>query len=330
VPARPLEAGRRLDIEDRLTNEYKVGWTFISDVMAGRFDKEGSLRNQARFKPLNPRLVEKYRAPARNRKLPPVIGYETRRAGGGNIRLADGNHRLAASDLEHSPLNVYLVDADTDPVTLARITYRENTINGEPATEAESVAHAVWLVQNGSSAKAAATEVGLTSDALVKKAVNRHNAALRSKSARIDPDMWASLGETIQGRLTAIRTDEGLRAAAELAFAARLKLHEVDTLISRLRSSSSAETQKRIVAEYVQEFTERIQATAGGVTATKVRSAPTAKTRAHQAIGTLLTLPPYDEVASAYAPTERDGAVERLGSAIDYLINLRDMLRKEM
>src|SRR4051812_21285735 len=86
---------QREDIEQWMTKEKGVKWTFVPKVETSEFDFDKSTRNQARInQPLNPERLETYiEALVRGDKFPAIVTYKV----DGKYVVVDGNHRLHAA-----------------------------------------------------------------------------------------------------------------------------------------------------------------------------------------------------------------------------------------
>ena len=78
-----MDVGRRPDIEDDLTNVYHVTWTYLPRVKLSEIDTEKSRHNQARFEPIDEKVVATYvEAMKRDEHFPPLIVYRPSKGSG--------------------------------------------------------------------------------------------------------------------------------------------------------------------------------------------------------------------------------------------------------
>jgi len=318
-----LEDGRRPDIEAELDDKYHVKWSYVPQVPIAKFDLNKSQHNQARFEPIDPHTVEQYAdAVKRGDKFPPVIAW--RPTPRGRLVIIDGNHRLSAHTRAETPVDVYEVDRDTDPRTVALMTFSFNTKHGRPTSEAERLSQAVYLVDNGASIDHAAAAVNLPSKAL-KKALARNAADRRADEVGLRRNEWDTLTSTVKNRLKDIATDEGFEDAARLAYDARLGAEEVFELVATLNATKSGKRQSAIIHKYRELHAERIQA--GGVLKTGGRKAPSPKGRLNMMLGQVLALPEDDSIiVNSYAAPERANAAKSLRETGDRMLRLAGKL----
>jgi hypothetical protein len=150
-PRPPRHAGRNKETEDWL-DAQGVAWEFRPDVPLDAFNEAESLNNQVRFQPLVQATVDQY-ATAMNEgaKFPPILVNAKRNK---FVRL-DGNHRVAAARaVGKTTFHAYEALVTGQPAVL--LAFKANNRNGLPNTEEERIYHAIWLVRNGASIKAAA------------------------------------------------------------------------------------------------------------------------------------------------------------------------------
>ena len=322
-----LEPGRRPDIEHELSDTYHVDWKYVSGVGTHLFDEVKSLHNQARFDPIDPKTVDLYtESVKRGDVFPAVLAY--RPSPRARYVMIDGNHRLLSHiAADQTPLDLYEIDRDTNPLTIALLTFSMNTRHGKPTSEEERVHHAIYLVDNGASIDNAAAAVSIAPRTL-KKALSRAKADERADSVDLKRNEWDALNVTVKTRLLNISTDEGFRAAANLAFLAKLDANEVFELVAQMNTSGkSGRKQEAIVKAHRELHQQRIQAGGGGVLSGGHRKPRGAKQRVSMAIGQCLALPDdYDVIVKAYAIPERIDAAKRMREASAKLTTLADLL----
>lgn len=320
-----LDRGRRPDVEQQLTEDYNVDWVFLSQVDPKKFDVETSLHNQARHEALDDKTVKSYtEAVERGDAFPAVIAY--RKVARGPLIVIDGNHRLAAHFATGTPLDVYEVARDTDKKTLAVMTFAFNTRHGRPTSELERTTQAIYLVDNGAAIDAAAAAVNL-SPRILKKALARNAADMRAKEVGLRDNEWDSLASAARQRLNNVSTDEGFKAASQLAYAAKLDTEEIFALVALLNSSKSSTKQVAIVKAQRDSMLERIQQAAAGLFTSADRRAMTPKSRIGMVIGQTLALPDDNNaILAAYAAPEREVAAQRMTEAGERLLKLAGIL----
>ena len=321
-----LEPGRRPEIEHDLDDVYHVKWEFVPGVRPSQFNKDKSLKNQARFQAIDQPTVDNYTAcMLRGDDFPAVLAYSP--ALRERLVIIGGNHRLLASIAAEKLLNVYEIDRETHPRTIALLTYADNTKHGRPTSEEERTHQAIWLVDNGASVEHAAMAVAIPTRVL-RKALAKAKVDERAKTVGLRDNEWDNLSVTVKTRLGAVSTDEGFRAAAMLAFAAKLDANEVFELVPQLNATSSSKQQEALVKDLRDLHQNRIQAGGGGILRTAgARAAQGPKTRMNMALGQLMALPDDPEaIARTYAIPERVNAAKKMREAADRLNALADLL----
>lgn len=251
---------RRPDVERDL-DEKRVNWTFDPEVPLDEFDKEASLKNQARFTPLDSRTVEIYTAAMeRGDQFPAVIAY--RRAGKRGLVMIDGNHRFHAHEgSSHTTVPTYILK-DVSPEMVAVLTYLFNGKHGLPSSEEDRAAHAVFLIRNGATRPAAAAVVGLP-EGTVGRAWAKDQADRRA--ADVGVKNWQKLSPSNRIRLSQVHTDGGFVEATRLAVDAVLNGKQIAEMVSEVNKTRSEVKQVDAVKEYADVVKPQIDATAGGV-----------------------------------------------------------------
>lgn len=322
-----LEPGRRPDIEHELTEQYHVDWRYVSGVKPTQFDQDKSLHNQARFEPIDQPTVDLYtEAVKRGDHFPAVLAYRP----GPRQRyvIIDGNHRLAAHIAAGVVVDIYEIDRDTHPHTIALLTFASNTHHGKPTSESERVHQAIWLIDSGASINNAAAAVSIGVAAL-KRAIGRAQADQRADDANLKRNEWDALTASVKTRLLNISTDEGFGAAAVLAYQAQLSMIEVAELVAQMNANKSASKQLALVKALRELHQHRIQAGGGGVLNTAHRRTMGPKQRVNMAVAQALALPEdYASIVKSYARPERADASKRMREAGERLTHLADLLDK--
>lgn len=311
---RKKDKGRRSEIEAELRDTYGVQFTYHPDVPTSEFDIDRSLKNQARFEPLDESVVATYQeAVERGDAFPAVIAYRPGRGRDPKLAAVDGNHRLVAHDRAGQPIDVYEVERGTNAKTIALMTFAFNTKHGLPTSEQERLSQALYLMDNGASMKEAAARLSVRMSDL-QRAANRAKGDKRAADAGVDPREWESLQSASRTRLLGVSTDEGFAGAAHLSYAARLGTDEVQDLVALLNGAGrSATKQRQIIKSETERHADRIQEAAGGTYNPKGRKAMTHKGRVQMILGQFVAIPDdIETVASSFADAERGDTAKRL------------------
>jgi len=231
VPVKRANAGRRPDIEKKLTDSGFT-WEYRADVPLESFDRDKSLRNQARLgEPLNEQTVERYEAALLNGSPFPAIvaNAPTTTA---KLVIADGNHRFEAHYRHKKPIDTYII-AGAKPQAITMFTFEANNEHGLSTSREERIHHALWLVDGGVPLSEAAKRMVLSTTALRKAAVIV-DAAHRADDVGILRSDWDKLSPGHQTRLYQISTDEGFKAMTDLTVAAGMSTSEITPVVTAL------------------------------------------------------------------------------------------------
>lgn len=317
---------RRSEIEDWLDSKG-VEWDFIPEFPIADIDIEKGLGNQARvFTKLDTERVATYaEGVERGDAFPGVILHKSSKVKSSAI---DGNHRIAAYlRANKTSLPVYLV-TKVQPRNLVMMTFEANVKHGLPTTHDERLYQAAWLMDNGASEGQAAAAVNVKA-ADVRKYWAKRKADTRSKEVGINRTVWDALPQSTRNRLANINTDEGFKAAAELAFNANLSSGEVWDLVQRLQQIKSSSRQEAAVKAYATELRERIQEAGSGL-AVGGKRARTPKQVFNMALGQFSVLPENPEtIADTFHGEERPEAAKRAREAAEHLTSIAELLEAE-
>lgn len=314
---RKKDRGRRAEIEKELRDTFHVSFEYLPGVPTSDFDIDRSLKNQARFEPINEETVATYQeAVERGDDFPAILAYRPGRGRAPKLVSIDGNHRLIAHDRAGSPIDVYEIDRATKPQAIQLIMMAFNAKHGLKTTEQERLSQALYLMDNGVPMKDAAAQVNVRL-ADLKRAANRAQGDKRAAEAGVDLREWETLGPTVRARLLNVSTDEGFAGAAHLAFLARLGAEEVFELVGLLNATRSAARQRAIVKSETERYQDKIQDTMGGRVNTKGKRPMTAKGRVQMILGQVLALPEdIQSIARSFGDAERgDKARELIGTS---------------
>lgn len=326
VPRRNKTAGVRADIEKWLS-DHGVEWEYWPEFPIEEIDVEKSLHNQARmFEPLDPTVVAQYaEAFKRGDPFPGVVVAKTNQRQRGV--LVDGNHRLngmvAAGG---NDIDAYVI-TKARPAVIVQLTFESNVRHGKPTSHEERVNQAVWLVDNGAKREQAAASLNIKV-ADINRAWQRIAADRRADEVGLNRRDWEAVAAGHRVRLTQVATDEGFRAAANLAFRAVLTQEELVELIRDINSTKSAAKQVAVVKQWEITFSDRIQAAGGGtVRGPHGRGRRTPKQALGMALGSISALPENLNVfADLYLGDERVETAKRAREASDRLANLASKL----
>lgn len=238
-----VNPGRRADTEQWLDG-LGVTWEYVPEVPLALIDQVASLGNQARLRPLDEEVVERYADDmARGDDFPAVLLHRV----GKRLVLAGGNHRItAAVRNERATFPGYML-IDVEPAVLTRIMYEDNRWHGLPSSETERLLQAAHLVLAGAYTRQEAAAITGAHLSKVGRAVETVRADERAATLNIPG--WGKLAGSIRWRLGSLASDRVFTEAAELAVASNMSSDPVYTLVQRLNAAPSEEAALKLLAD---------------------------------------------------------------------------------
>lgn len=249
---------------EALLDELAITYTHHEALDLTLIDQAASLRNQARFEPLDPDAVDRYAAAmVDGATFPPIVVHhaKTDRARQPWI-IVSGNHRYHAAVKTDTKLAGYVLDRDTDPTAIIRIAYQDNAHHGLALSTPERLRHGLHLVDNGFSVNEAARCVGVLPQNLSSARTVR-SAEERARNGGVPS--FEALPEATKKAIASIDLEEVFLSAARLTTRARLTAGQAGDIAKAVKAADrNEESQLEAVAELEAQHRERIQATAGG------------------------------------------------------------------
>ena len=231
-------------------------------IKLDQIDKVASHRNQARVSgPINEETVLLYGAAVESGdQFPPLVVSQRR---DGKYVVIDGNHRVAAYELNNVGQSEAYVASDINETQRLLLTFEANTKHGLATGLQERLRQAVNLVEMGSSIPSAAKNLGVP-EGRVQAAVQQFRTDKRL--AQMAVPRWDRLPATARRRLYNIRNDEVLKEAATLAVESNMTGTQIDSLVARVNAASRGDTSKQLaVVEQERSLrVEEIKVSAGG------------------------------------------------------------------
>lgn len=225
-------------------------------------DKVASHRNQARVSgPINDETVILYGAAIeQGDQFPPIVVNQRR---DGKYVVIDGNHRVAAYDLNNVTKTEGYVVSDISETQRLVLTFEANTKHGLATGLQERLRQAVNLVEMGSSMIEAAKNLGLPHNR-VQNAVTQFRTDKRL--AQLGVQRWDRIPATTRRRMYNVRSDKVLAEIASLAVESQMSGTEVDDLIVRVNASSRGDDAKQLAVVEAERAArkEDIKVSAGG------------------------------------------------------------------
>lgn len=297
----------------------KVGASYTrTQVAVKKIDIDRSTSNQVRTQPLNSEVIDDYAAAMkRGDKFPPILVANNN----GVLWLLGGNHRHAAAlKSTITKLDAFVIHEPTEQQATL-LAFGDNATHGQPLTNAERLAHAVWLMANTGLTKAqAAAHVGVSNNRL-----HRHIELQRTRErcARLLPDdspLYGQISPVAMTRLGNIKDDtvftEMVIASSTYAIPAQI----IYTIVTDINSIDDPQVQLSTARQYIDDFA------AVGV---RDRSAGrTKRTELHRISDALLELGSvdFDSAASDVKPGDEPVWDRRLKEAAQRLFGLRNRI----
>lgn len=245
---------------ERWLKSEGVGFTYHAQLAIGEIDRKKSWDNQARFIPIDERLVDEYaRAKRDGAQFPALIGY---RNGTGKVVLIDGNHRLAADEVVGVTFtDIYLVDSK-DRLVLERLTRSANMQNGWRPSRQEVIAHVKHLVRHyGQPVAGVAKTFGIAYET-ANNWIQEEDVADRLIELGHDP---RGIAATNLRRLhSLIKHDTLLWSAFDLVRSAKLSVGEVDDLVLAIKAKTSDFDRMVVVTAWRERLAERVAQSQNG------------------------------------------------------------------
>jgi hypothetical protein len=315
---RKAASNKRPDIEKMLA-ERNIEFEFIEGLSTSRFNREESLKNQARLgMTLNKETVERYvQAIDNGDQFPPVIAHEVK----GKLVILDGNHRLNAHIQATAPIDAYICSGSGQALTM--LTFEANAKHGLPSSEEDRLHHGLFLIDSGMRIGEAAKRLGVKENKL-RTAVNQQLANRRAHEVGIPRPAWDALPVSIRSRLGNINTDEGFKAMAMLALDARLSADDINKYVPIINETRAAGRQVAMVESLRDNLKAQIAEAAfkGG----QGKRAGSTHARLAMAVGQLVGLPEPSVIASQVPETMRPDVIRRLDEAADRIAAIKKAL----
>jgi hypothetical protein len=276
-----------------LLDELAVTYAHHEALDLALVDVDASLRNQARFDPLDSDAVDRYAAAmTAGDTFPPIVVHhaKTSRAKQPWIILS-GNHRYHAAVKSDTKIAGYVIDRVDDPTVLLRIAYQDNAHHGLGLSRPERLRHALHLVDNGFTNRDAGRCVGIA-DTEIASAKTIRAAQERARSGGVAA--YDTLPENTQKAIASIDQDAPFLAAARLTTRARLTAPQAAEITKAVKATRSEADALAAIEELEAQHRERIQATAGG----KARPEQSGRSRLLAATTTVNNLSQPDIVRS--------------------------------
>jgi hypothetical protein len=235
-----------------------LGVTFVyePDLDLGRIDVARSLTNQARIgEPVVGDVVERYTAAYQSGdEFPPLLARRT--SARAKLVLLGGNHRHAAAKAAGLTTHPAYVVECTDEVALV-LAFGDNRRHGLPPSNAERIAQAVHLIDQGMTQQDAAAVVGVQ-----QSTISRHRTVVactrRANTLGVAAE-YQGLPMGHRERLALLRSDPVFVEATRLTVDAHLTQPKLNDLIGRLRNARSDVAALELLGTLREELADTIQ-----------------------------------------------------------------------
>lgn len=250
-----------------------------------KLDLVASMTNQSRDQPIDQPTVDRYVAALDDGALFPSIIV---RDIDGQLVILGGNHRTRAHvDAKRRTIDAVIVTCDN--LTALEIAYGDNATHGLPPTDNERLAHALVLVDQGRTARAAARTVGID-----PQRVHRRLASVGVEKRAARAGVAAELtrvSRTVHPRLASLRGDQLFAAVVRTFAREQIPSTEQVRIIGDLNEQPTVDAAIDLLQVNVSEHRR-----AGGGTASRTvgRPAENPRIRLLTALGTIRALAPGD------------------------------------
>ncbi len=238
------------------------GATFtFTNINLEQVDKVASHRNQARVSgPINDETVVLYAAAIeQGDQFPPLVVHQKK---DGKFVVIDGNHRVAAYELNDIQTSEAYVVSDINETQRLVLTYESNAKHGLPTGLQERLRQAINMVEMGATMIDASKTLGLPFTR-VQNAVAQFRTDKRL--TQLGVPRWDRIPTTSRRRLSAIASNKVLTDTAKLAVESQMSGADIESLIVRINSKKGSETDQIAVVEQERETRkDDIKTSAGG------------------------------------------------------------------
>lgn len=288
-------------------DELQLKWEHEPALSIDDIDAVKSLTNQARVKPLEETVVERYTLDMQAGDVfPPIVVH--RRSKGSKLTMIGGNHRFAAARKAGlDTIEAYIVEAD--PETVTRMTYEDNRRHGIPPSDDERIAHATHLVDMGWKQEPAARCVGISVQKL-NRAIAVTRVDRRALELGVDVQKFTTLPRSSRWRLGAIKSDPVFVAASKLALDAKLGSEEIYPLATTLNAARSEASALDHISAARDKHASRIR------NAGKKATTNPARIKLGDACIVITTISPTEVHASCASDDQRRALTRRCSEAV--------------
>lgn len=217
-------------------DDLAVPFVYEPELALDRIDVAKSLSNQARIgEPVVADVVERYTAAYENGdEFPPLLARRT--SPRAKLVLLGGNHRHAAARAAGIDTHPAYVVECTDEVALV-LSFGDNRRHGLPPSNAERIAQAVHLIEQGMTQQDAAAVVGVQ-----QSTISRHRTVVACTRRAVGLGIGAEYQGLPMGhreRLALLRSDPVFVETVRLTVDAHLPQVKLGDLIGRVRNARS-------------------------------------------------------------------------------------------
>jgi ParB-like chromosome segregation protein Spo0J len=238
------------------------GATFtFTNINLEQVDKVASHRNQARVSgPINDETVVLYAAAIeQGDQFPPLVVHQKK---DGKFVVIDGNHRVAAYELNDIQTSEAYVVSDINETQRLVLTYESNAKHGLPTGLQERLRQAINMVEMGATMIDASKTLGLPFTR-VQNSVAQFKTDKRL--TQLGVSRWDRIPTTSRRRLSAIASNKVLEETAKLAVESQMTGTEIENLVVRINSKKGSESDQLAMVEQERETRkDDIKTSAGG------------------------------------------------------------------
>jgi ParB-like chromosome segregation protein Spo0J len=300
-----------LDATGQWLTELEIPYVLVDELDLATVDEKASLRNQARFEPIDPDVVDRYVGDMeRGDRFPPIIARKRPRTA--SLVVLAGNHRVAAARKAGATLSAYLIECSDEMAF--RISVEDNRRHGLPPSDDERIAQAVHLIALGWTQTSAAACVGVSTGKLQRA---QQSAAANQRAGELGVKGFDALPQSSRWRLAAIKSDPVFTAAAQLVVDAALTTTETFDLVSQLQEARSDNAAVAHVDDMRRAQLDRVQLKKSGRETSHMSTTP--RTKLLRSLTEVTLLDP-GAVASSTLPDQRQDLSKRIHRTIEHLL----------
>lgn len=239
-------------------DERSVPWKLVPAFDVAGIDYAAGLDNQARLRPLDDEVVERYTADMVAGAVFPAIVLRV--VQDGDPSPLGGNHRLAAARAARRPVVAAYSVGPMDDLTAQLLALEDNRRHGLPLTDEERLYHAVELSRTAFRQEEAASIAGIPVSKL-RLQLQANKAAGRAMKHSLDG--WFELSTTSRARLAGIGDDRVFVKASRAVVAGHVPSVQVNDFVKRIHAAPGTAEACSLIEDIVMSARKTVRRTGG-------------------------------------------------------------------